>query len=71
MIKNWANINYIGEDEYTPLTYAIEKQITEIVNLLLYILVNSLDEDKIDRRAKSDVLKELEEKVDGKQEITM
>lgn len=71
MIKNWANINYIGEDGYTPLTYTIEKQITEIVNLLLYILVDSLNEDKIGERAKSDVLKELEEKVDGKQEITM
>ena len=51
--------------------YTIEQQITEIVNLLLYILVDSLNEDKIGERAKSDVLKELEEKVDGKQEITM
>ena len=71
LIKNWANINCIGEDGYTPLTYAIEKQITEIVNLLLYILVDSLNEDKINGKPKNEIVKELEEKVDGKQEITM
>ena len=71
MIKNWANINCISKDGYTPLTYVIEKEITEIVNLLLYILVDSLDEDKINEKPKNEIVKELEEKVDGKQEITM
>ena len=71
LIKNWANINCIGKDEYTPLTYVIEKQITEIVSILLYILVDSLDEDKINGKPKNEIVKELKEKVDGKQEITM
>ena len=34
LIEKGADINCIGEDEYTPLTYAIKKEITEIVNLL-------------------------------------
>ena len=73
----FGKIKFIAGNDVTAETKASAEEMGDLMNTHVVfeapdqLILGEVDEDKINGKPKNEIVKELEEKVDGKQEITM